>query len=1189
MINTRYEIIKKLGEGRSSVFLCKDIEVTDTNFAIKILPANADEHERNNFINEYFTLQRLEHPNIIKAFDFGTIFKTDNEENIEVGSTYIILEYFDGKELLSKNKIKTESDLKEIVKQISAALYYLHQSKYIYYDLKPENILVSFNESIPQVRLIDLGLAEYSPSPSDYEIKGTAHYIAPELLKKDEHNNSVDFYSLGIILYQIIYNRFPFTAKSELDIYKSAIEEKFNFPNSEHFSQELIKIVKKLLEKDIDKRYLSGLQVIKDLGFQLNIDLVKEFLPAKNYSCRDSVIQQLSEYIQESESTEVYTIKGFEGVGKSSLLYKIHEHFREAVLISDVKGKSVDELVRYLLRKIIFSKSVYPNLSEQNKQSLLNQLNLDPKDIIAEFRNLVAVISSKCSFILLIDDFNSYDQLLGNLLMDIIPILQVNNIKVIVSESSEHEVLSSGINSLKEIILGAFTEAELEKFLNESYSSDLPRDKIKNLILKNADLIPGNIKSFIKDLILFGIMKFSEDGMTLADQENKISSLTEAHYAVYDLRLSNLTKKELITTQIISAFETYIDSNTLSTILGFGKVDIEKMINNLKFNNVIQNSVSGQALIFTSEAIKNYIYASVENKKKLHQGIAAKISKNFPSFNRLELARQYELAGEYELCYNKSMDEIKEAESNSTFSYIQKILSHLITLPLREELIKSAKIKLSEISLKLGDVQSSLALIKELKNDFPKTNIDDRLFFLEGSALIASGDYKTGKRVLSELLKKINDLGERNALKVELAYADFELKRFNEANALCDELLKDRNLSSELRGRCYNLKGMINIYQSNDLDSALGNFQNAMENFSEVGQLNRVSGTKVNIGNIYNIKGNYTKAEEYLQSASKINQSIGNLDQEGLLMQNMGAFYFNRSNFEAARKSYQKAHNIFLSIGNELSRAIVLWDLGEIYTSYCEYDYALNSLNEAESIFIRMNNYTELLDDLFMKGKLFYKIGYFQKLEEVIDNFHSNLVKYNLFQSHEVFEKLLVQFNSAGRKESLSITELQFIRDEMIQRKDIPNYIEVINLITQFYINQKSYQSAISELNQHEFIELCSQNSILEAEREYFLGLVSKNLKSEELLPPLVYFEKAYDLIKDEYINELTWKVLFEISDLYIERGNLHKAKFFVTYTRELIYFIAEKIKSPQLRATYLRNSERMNTLKKLESFYPSN
>ena len=85
------------------------------------------------------------------------------------------------------------------------------------------------------------------------------------------------------------------------------------------------------------------------------------------------------------------------------------------------------------------------------------------------------------------------------------------------------------------------------------------------------------------------------------------------------------------------------------------------------------------------------------------------------------------------------------------------------------------------------------------------------------------------------------------------------------------------------------------------------------------------------------------------------------------------------------------------------------------------------------------------------------------------------------------------------------------------------------------------------------------------------------------------YFEKAYNLIKEENITELTWKVLFEISDLYIERGNLSKAKYFVTYARELIYFIADKIESPQLRAAYLRSKERLDTLKKLESFYPSN
>ena len=88
MINTRYEIIKKLGEGRSSVYLCNDIEIPESKFAIKILPSEASNYEKDNFVEEYFTLQRLEHPNIIKAYNFGTIYKTDDEEGIESGFNF---------------------------------------------------------------------------------------------------------------------------------------------------------------------------------------------------------------------------------------------------------------------------------------------------------------------------------------------------------------------------------------------------------------------------------------------------------------------------------------------------------------------------------------------------------------------------------------------------------------------------------------------------------------------------------------------------------------------------------------------------------------------------------------------------------------------------------------------------------------------------------------------------------------------------------------------------------------------------------------------------------------------------------------------------------------------------------------------------------------------------------------------
>ncbi len=184
------------------------------------------------------------------------------------------------------------------------------------------------------------------------------------------------------------------------------------------------------------------------------------------------------------------------------------------------------------------------------------------------FASAIVLLTSKSKFILLIDDFNLFDQLASDLLLEIIPLFQVNNIKIVMTESSEHNFLSSRINNVKEITLGPFTEDELLSFLEESYISDFPNEAIKNLITANADLIPGNIKSFIQDLILLGIMKFSEGGVFFSDEENKLSNLYKAHSAIYDLRLANLSKIELHAAKIISAIDIYIDSNLLSNPAG---------------------------------------------------------------------------------------------------------------------------------------------------------------------------------------------------------------------------------------------------------------------------------------------------------------------------------------------------------------------------------------------------------------------------------------------------------------------------------------------------------------------------------------------------------------------------------------------------------------------------------------------
>ena len=163
MINKRYIINKKLGEGRSKVFSVIDTEFPDREVAAKFLSTSSSNEEKLFFHEEYFILQKLDHPNIIKSFELGTVFIKDEDEDTEVEkfSHFITMEYFSPTALLDYSGLKDENKLYQIIKQICSVLYYLHQSNYIYYDLKAENILVCESNGYP------ICLLYTSPSPRD--------------------------------------------------------------------------------------------------------------------------------------------------------------------------------------------------------------------------------------------------------------------------------------------------------------------------------------------------------------------------------------------------------------------------------------------------------------------------------------------------------------------------------------------------------------------------------------------------------------------------------------------------------------------------------------------------------------------------------------------------------------------------------------------------------------------------------------------------------------------------------------------------------------------------------------------------------------------------------------------------------------------------------------------------------------
>jgi len=148
--------------------------------------------------------------------------------------------------------------------QVVAIFEYLQSKDIVYRDLKPENIMV---QADGYLKLIDFGFAKVIKKRT-YTICGTPEYIAPEILLNEGHGKAVDWWTLGILLYEMLAGYPPFQADDPMDIYRKIINTKPKYP--EGFDDKLKSLTKHLLRRDLSKRYgnlKNGAKDIKDHRF----------------------------------------------------------------------------------------------------------------------------------------------------------------------------------------------------------------------------------------------------------------------------------------------------------------------------------------------------------------------------------------------------------------------------------------------------------------------------------------------------------------------------------------------------------------------------------------------------------------------------------------------------------------------------------------------------------------------------------------------------------------------------------------------------------------------------------------------------------------------------------------------------------------------------------------------------------
>ena len=207
------------------------------------------------FSNEFDILSKCNHFTILKLHEVYA------DENI------IVTEYLPGKTLqriIQERKYKklTENEILDIFYQLCIALHYLQSKNIIHRDIKPANIIVTKGGI---VKLIDFGLS-FLGDTSCLGC-GTTHYMAPEVIKKDIYNCSIDVWSLGIVLFEMINSMHPFGGRNETEIKNSILNNKLIFYNQK-CSKELIDMTTNMLDKNPKTRL-----IIKQI---LNYDIMKQ-------------------------------------------------------------------------------------------------------------------------------------------------------------------------------------------------------------------------------------------------------------------------------------------------------------------------------------------------------------------------------------------------------------------------------------------------------------------------------------------------------------------------------------------------------------------------------------------------------------------------------------------------------------------------------------------------------------------------------------------------------------------------------------------------------------------------------------------------------------------------------------------------------------------------------------------------
>ncbi|HTR81417.1 MAG TPA: protein kinase [Bacteroidota bacterium] len=1239
-VNCRYRIIEKLGEGGTgSVYLVEDAMYGNVRRALKTMNVKGmDVRQAGMLRNEFSLLRQFDHPNIVKVQDFGTVIhETPEEEN---GTFFFTMDLIPGHNLFDSTEHADQKFLTSMAIQIARAIEYIHRHGLIHFDIKPENIIVreveTANGILSVPKIIDFGFAAPSAELLSGTVKGSLHYIAPEIVAGKNFDQKVDLYSFGVTLFQIFTRTFPFDADNPVELLK---KHEMEVPPSiskfrPDISPILASLVSDLLEKDPQKR-LQSAQIAVDILRRASPGTMLDgvTVPVKKFVGRREELQQLLDISPRADmsrkrppdgnSRKVVCVVGERGMGKTPLLdeWKRRLQTENSVIVGArcyLRNSPPLEPFRWIIHELKFSllprpqpagtilekysslfATLAPAAANENKQPQTVDFSgeEEKRRFLRSVVDLIIEASAAVPFVMYIDDADSADETSLDLIRALIQ-SDSHFAPPLVLGCSDLLFLENNLRTfgtIETLNLKGLDDDGIAAVIESQLGVIAMSNEVASAIAKTIGNSPYIVNEFLNQFTHLSPAEAAKELAGAVSAHKTISEFPQTIHDAYERRLLGCSDEERSLLGAISCFRIPVKSKLLERCFPPTASPLSRLLPALVMKGILKLSEGDGKVHFSHSGFRWFIRQHIPDAERVkwHASIAEGLVSSEGDFTEVTdemIAYHFKEAGINEKAFEYYIRAAHTAASIFSFRESTELLEAALPLTSKQSEQDRTLRQLArqyDLIENYERAERTYKMIVERPIDADPEKY--HLFKSLGAVQTRRGELESATESFMNASRHAVSTIEAMEIEDELADLDIARGQLIGARNRCTRAMEnlDARSDSTLISSISTKLGIISFYETK-FSEGMDHFLKAFSILEHSGDKAKLIAPLLNLGNAYSMQKEYAKALESWTSALHYAEEVGNLHQQGQIHNNIGIAEYEKGHYDAARTHYTEGIRIFRELDNLPGEALCLNNLGEVYFVESEFEKASESWERCLAIYLSIGDASGLVESHSHLSEL-----------SVLFNDASNALRH-LEEAEQIFQRgnleakrplyYFVRTVVAFEQKDLDHAEeyARRAKESFSHEKNDINYCRLLLLIGKIHRARRHDDDAASCFHEARTLGAELQLHALEAEALMELGVQARMDEKGSDNKPMSYFKEAYALVEDGSVTDITWKICYETGKEYFTRGVKSKGKDFFSRAKHAMEYLGSLVTSPRLQEQFWTSCGRVAAMHDINSFLDS-